>query len=125
MAAGKALIAHVAGCLDPVNGKTVLQIRALTAGCSSRAIRYAVGWLLEDGRATRKGQLIFAGADLVVDVRNEAGTDPVKTAVPLRECFGDDFDGYASARADLLSHGSTWTGGGAAPAVFLKIHEAV
>lgn len=125
MPAGPDLMMRVSSHLLPDQGKSAAQIhKVLTVGCTPRAVRYAVSELLKDGRARRAGRMIFAAADLVVDVREEADTPPVKTAVPLRECFPDDNDAYSGARADLLHHGSTWTGGGAAAAFFLKLHEA-
>jgi hypothetical protein len=126
MPAGKKLIMLVASQLDSKHGKTVAQIHAaLSIGRTIRGVRYAVAELLKDGRAIRKNGLICAApADLVVDVREEAGAHPIRTGIPLRECFGDDIEEYAIAKFKLLRDGSTWTGGGAAPAVFLKIHEA-
>jgi hypothetical protein len=122
MPAGKDLMTRVASYLHPDNGKTVAQIRdILTVGCTPRAVRYAVTELLKDGRATRKGRLIFAGTDLVVDVLD--GASGPQSAVPLRSCFPDDLDGYADAKGDLLHHGEHQGGGGAAATYSLKLHE--
>lgn len=124
MAAGKDLIMRVASHLHPDQGKTALQIHvALSVSGSTRAVRYAIKSLIADGRATRKGHLIFAGADLVVDILD--GADGPQSAVPLRDCFPDDPDGYTDAKGDLLHHGTHQGGGGAAATYSLKLHEAV
>lgn len=124
MPAGIILINQVASLLLPNVGKKIKEVRAgITVPASSRAVRYAVSALVQEGKARRDGNLIFAADDLTVSIHEQVFGPPTGSA-PLLECFPDDVDGYLAAKADLLRGGSHHGGGGAAAEYFLKLAEA-
>jgi hypothetical protein len=124
MPAGTILINQVASLLLPNVGRKMAEVRAgVTLRATPRAIRYAVSALVREGKARRKGNLIFAAADLTVSIHDQVFGPPTGRA-PLLECFPDDVDGYTAAKSDLLHHGSHHGGGGAAAEYVLKLAEA-
>jgi hypothetical protein len=123
MPAGTVLINQVASLLLPNVGKKMAEVRAgVTSRSTPRAVRYAVSALVQEGKARRVGNLIFAAADLTVSIHEQVFGPPTGSA-PLLECFPDDVDGYLAAKADLLRGGSHHGGGGAAAEYFLKLAE--
>lgn len=61
--------------------------------------------------------------DLKVLILKSADGDVIEGAIPLRECFPGDLDGYAEAKDDLIRYGLHRGGGGASPEYLLKLVE--
>lgn len=54
-----------------------------------------------------------------VNLYNDPDGEAFALNVDLAECFGDDSHGLAAAEQALKLQGQYWTGGGAAPAIFI------
>lgn len=122
MPAGEILTKTVFSLLDIRTGKTMAEIaEGISLPCSPRAIRYAVGNLIKDGKAFKRGRLVLAMEDIYVDIVE--GENKGSRGVRLGDCFPDD--GYLEAKADLIKSGVHRGGGGASVAFELKLSEAV
>lgn len=58
---------------------------------------------------------------MLVDLYNHVDGPCVAAAVNLRQCFGDDDDGFADARDRLDQERSGWIGGGASQPFFAVV----